>query len=423
MAIEKGSMGDPEVLVLRYLDDPRPDLKDLVLLECAPLVERVARRFAGIEAFEDLVQVGYIGLLNALTKYDPSAGVKFNTYATYLVAGEIKHYLRDRSQTIRHPAWLQELRHKVNKTSRVLQYRLGREPTEAEIGYELKIPETTVHEVLLSAETTRVASLDAMPADDDGDSEVERLDASDFCPQQLGVEDRLLLESAMRQLRDLERQVLVHFHFDAMNQTEIAAKLGISCNYVSHILRQSLGKLRAILVSEEEKDRVLRRQSVSLDYDVIDSATGVYTEACFRSRLEEELHRASCDGGAVAVVLIDVDGLDSLKSFYGKQSVDDFMVDAAEFLKSQVRRLDIVARWGANGFAILLPTTGSSAMHLRKRVESRIGTWIASRFSAAGSLAVRLGTASFPEDGRSGKDLLEFAKASTFLQEQSRKAA
>lgn len=423
MAQSIGFQEDPEGLVLRYLDDPRPDLKDLILVQYAPLVERVARRFSGIEQYEDLVQVGYIGLLNALTKFDREAGVRFNTYATYLVAGEIKHYLRDRAQTIRHPAWLQELRHKVTKTGRVLQYRLGREPSEEEIAHELGMPESTVHEVLESAEMTRVASLDAMPADDDGDSEIERLDASDYCPEQLGVEDRLLLESAMKQLRDLERQVLVHFHFDAMNQTEIASKLGISCNYVSHILRQSLAKLRTILVSEEEKDRVLRRQADAIDYDVLDGTTGVYTEAYFRSRLEEEIHRSTGAEGAVAIVVVEIEGLDHLQSFYGRQSVDDFLMDAADFLKNQVRRLDVVARWGESGFALLLPATGSSVTLLQRRVTSRISTWMASRFSAAGSLAVNIGAASFPEDGRNGKELIKRAKPETPSKSCTKQAA
>src|ERR1051325_2330032 len=106
---------DAEGLVLRYLKNPTPDLKDLIMVQYANMVERIARKFAGIEPFEDLVQVGFIGLLNALTKFDPEAGVRFNTYATYLVAGEIKHYLRDRAMTSRQPAWLQELRSKAVK--------------------------------------------------------------------------------------------------------------------------------------------------------------------------------------------------------------------------------------------------------------------------------------------------------------------
>src|SRR3569832_1614411 len=128
---------DPESLVHRYLENGREDLKDLIIMQYSPMVERIARRFSGLEPLEDLVQVGYVGLLNALTKFDVSAGVRFNTYATYLVAGEIKHYLRDRTQTIRHPAWLQELRHKVNRSVSTLQHELGRIPTEREIAENL----------------------------------------------------------------------------------------------------------------------------------------------------------------------------------------------------------------------------------------------------------------------------------------------
>jgi RNA polymerase sigma-B factor len=420
-SIERQS--DAEDLVLRYMEDPRPDLKDLILLEYSTLVERVARRFAGIEPQEDLVQVGYIGLLNALSKFDREAGVRFNTYATYLVAGEIKHYLRDRSQTIRHPAWLQELRHRVNKASSLLHNQLGRDPTEREIAEQLDVSESVVHDVLHTGETLKVASLDALPADDDGDTELDRLDASEFCPEQLGVEDRLVLDQAMKQLRDLERQVLVHFHFDMLNQTEIASRLGISCNYVSHILRQSLAKLRKILIGEDEKDRILRRQTEELDYDVLDAVTGAYTEAFFRSRLQEELHRASSDQSVLAIAIVKVHGLPTLQAFYGQRSVDDFMADSAEFLRNQVRRLDMVARYGESGFAVLLPATSSNVSLVCHRLVRRVEAWMVSRFNAASSLKVEIGHAAFPEDGKSIAELLKAAEPKAVESEGSRKAA
>ena len=172
MSESLGLHQDAEGLVLRYLKDPKPDLKDLIMVQYANLVERIARRFSGIEPFEDLVQVGFIGLLNALSKFDPDAGVRFNTYATYLVAGEIKHYLRDRSQTIRHPAWLQELRHKVNRTSGVLQQSLGRMPSNREVADELGVSETAVQEVFQTQEMLRVASLDsAAQGEDEGNAQ------------------------------------------------------------------------------------------------------------------------------------------------------------------------------------------------------------------------------------------------------------
>ena len=398
---------DTEGLVLRYLRDPKPDLKDLIMVQYAGLVERIARRFSGIEPFEDLVQVGFIGLLNALTKFDPEAGVRFNTYATYLVAGEMKHYLRDRSQVIRHPAWLQELRHKVNKAGNMLTQSLGRMPTEREIAEELSISESAVTEVFQTQEMLRVASLDApAQADDDGSSDVEKLDASAFCPEQLSVEDRVLLEQAMKQLRDLERQVLLLFHFESKNQTEIAAELGISCNYVSHILRQSLAKLRKILTAEEEKDRILRRQSNSFDYDVIDAETGAYTESYFMGRLQEEMHRASSGDSQVALVMIRFNGLDGMRRFYGEQSVRDFLSDAAEFFKDNLRRLDVVARFGETGFGIILPATAHNINLVRKRLLGKAAQWMSGRFAADGGVTLEIGQAASPADGRTAAELL-----------------
>jgi RNA polymerase sigma-B factor len=410
MSTQTQDRADPEELVARYVEFPRPELRDLIMREFAGLVERTARKFSGVEPYEDLVQVGYIGLLNALSKFDPSAGVRFNTYATYLVAGEIKHYLRDRAQTIRQPAWLQELRHKVNKTAGVLQQSLGRVPTEREIAEAVGVSENAVQEVYQTQELLRVASLD-QPAgiEEDGANELDRIDAGDFCPEQLSVEDRLLLEGAMGQLRELERNVLTQFHFESKSQTEIANNLGISGNYVSHILRQSLAKLRKILVSEEEKDRLLRRQSQSIEFDVVDRATGAYTESFFRNRLEEELHRASANASGVALILVRFEGLEALGRFYGEQSVLDFLADAAEFFRGNLRRLDIVARYGENGFGILLPLSEANVDVVKTRLLHRIAEWTRSGLGNAGSIRVELGQAQAPQHGRNGSQLINAA--------------
>ncbi|MEZ5163923.1 MAG: sigma-70 family RNA polymerase sigma factor [Fimbriimonadaceae bacterium] len=415
--------GDAEALVLEYMANPRPDLKDLIIVHYSGMVERIARKFRGVESVDDLVQVGYIGLLNALGKFDPEAGVRFNTYATHLVAGEIKHYLRDRSQTIRHPAWLQELRHKVNKTANLLQTELSRTPTEREIADSLGVSEASVREVYSTQDMLRVASLDATPNDDDdSESDVDRLDANLVGPDQVSVEDRVLLEGAMQQLRDLEREVLVMFHFDALNQTEIASQLGISCNYVSHILRQSLTKLRRILQEEESQERVLRR-SVPDDKSVMDDETGIYNEDYFRSRLSEEVHRACSTEDVCAVVLVEVNGLGALADFYGQTSVQDFMVDVAGFLKGCVRGLDIVARNGSTGFGIILPGTGSNVNQVVERIQSRANKWLVGRVANGGSVRLEYGFASAPDDGRTAADLLKSALKRSQLCEEGQQAA
>lgn len=397
---------EAENLVLKYVADPRPDTKDLVIVHYSGMVERVARRFSGVEPVDDLVQVGFIGLLNALSKFDPQAGVRFNTYATHLVAGEIKHYLRDRSQTIRHPAWLQELRHKVTKAATTLQAELGRTPTNLEVAEHVGVSESAVQEVYATQEMIRVASLDVTPGDgEEGDSDLDRIDSAIFNPEQVSVEDRVLLETAMQQLRDLERDVLCLFHFDALNQTEIASRLGISCNYVSHILRQSLGKLRKIL-SNEGIDESGVMAPVTEQASVLDSETGLYSEDYFRSRLTEELHRACSSGGTCSVINIDVSGLSSLGEFYGDSAVTDFLTNVGSFLKTNVRALDIVCRNGETSFGIILPGTGRSVDNICARIETRIRQWVASRTVSPNKVTMEMGYATIPDDGRTVADII-----------------
>ena len=276
--------------------------------------------------------------------------------------------------------------------------------------------------MIVTQDLLRVGSLDSMQnPDDDSESEIDKIDAAQFSPEQLSVEDRVVLEAAMSQLRHLEKQVLTMFHFDAMNQTEIAAKLDISCNYVSHILRQSLSKLRKILTTEETKDRMLRRQETTGEADVVDAASGAYTEAYFKTRLEEELHRASFEKTVVALMLVDFQGLEGLRKFYGEQSVLDFLSDATEFFRDNVRRLDVVARYGATGFAIILPSGGKNIQLVKDRLHNRLMDWVSGRYGSTGAIQTLIGESISPVDGKGATELT--AKAHALMSESRRMAA
>lgn len=400
---------EQDALVLRYLERPRPELRDLILVQFSPLVERIARRFSGLEAQEDLVQVGFVGLLNALSKYDPAAGVRFNTYATHLIAGEMKHYLRDRSQTIRQPAWLQELRHKVNKVVGLLQAEYGRQPSAAEVATVVGISTSAVEEVFQTQEMLKLTSLDQAVGEDDS-SDIDQLDSGDFCKEQLSVEDRVVLESAMQQLRDVERDVLTLFHFDALNQTEIANRLGISCNYVSHILRQSLGKLRRILTAEHEKEFRLRKAvDTTVDSDSVDPLTGVYNENYFFMRLQEECQRASSQGGNMGVIRVEFDGVEVLGSYYGQAFVEDFLLDVADFLKENIRRIDVLARVEKSGFAVVLSATALTSEVIAERLRSAMEEWFETRQAPRGPVQICFGSSNYPENGTSPVALFEAA--------------
>ena len=409
---------DPEALVADYLATRSNDLKDMVILEFAPTVERIARRYAINEPVDDLIQVGYIGLLNALSKFDPNAGVRFTTYATHLVTGEIKHYLRDRSQTIRQPAWLQEVRHKIRKAVTQLQASNGALPTAHQIAHATGLPMSQVEDILAQQDISKLVSLDAATMEDeDGDTELERLSAGILEPEQLDVEERMVLAEAIKKLRDLEQEVLVLFHFESLSQTEIAHRLSISCNYVSHILRQSLSKLRRILAEEERQDRILRAEFGQIE-SVVDPGTGVYDSTYFHNRLNEEVHRHS-GNAPVSVVMVSFQGLSSLRAFFGSEGVEEFMHDAAALIKGSVRALDIVCRSGDAEFGIILPQTGENAFVVRDRFRSKLNSWVSTRVAGAAQIRYAVGSATAPGDARTAKELVAAATASAWSGEQA----
>lgn len=415
---------DPEFLVAEYVKAPSSALKDQITLHYSGMVERLARKFSGIEPFEDLVQVGYIGLLNALSKFDPEAGVRFNTYATHLVLGEIKHYLRDKTGTIRHPAWLQELRHKVQKASAKLQGELGRTPTEEEIAREAGVTEDAVRDALATADLLKVASLDGgMGDEDESESDIDRLDGGLISSDSVSMEEKMVLHHAISQLRELEQEVLVLFHFDSLNQTEIAGRLGISCNYVSHILRQCHSKLRKILVVQEAQE--MQAEAVNDDM-VLCSTTGLYSESYLKSRLNEEVHRVMGTEDAVSLVTFELRGLQAYKQFYGAQSASELLADMGDLLKGGVRGLDIVCRMGPGGFAVILPATGMTAETAKKRIEQQVRPWLEVRVGRGSAMKLLVGWSTAPNEAASAKSLIEMAKqrgVDSSQEDEVRKAA
>lgn len=394
-----------EHLVQEYVRTRDTDVRDRIVRLHTGMVERIARRYAGLEPHEDLVQAGFLGLLNALNMFEPQKGVRFNTYATHLVAGSIKHHLRDKTKIIREPAWLQEVRHRVNRTAAQLQQEFGRGASPEEIANRTGLPKETVEEVLSTDDLFRVASLTAPPSSEEDDG--EQFDLGDDGRDQISVEDRSVLENAFQQLRDLERTVLGLFHFEDLNQTEIAARLGISGNYVSHVLRQATARLRAIFANDDRVGRALMKSEGDPQTDVLCEETGAYMEAYLLARLDEECARASCNDSVVGFVHVRFDGLDSLSTFYGPTAVMSFLADAAEFLRAGVRRLDMVGRLGSTGFGIILPGAGESVASVRERLASRLTAWVRRSVGSSNSVRVMIGDAYYPANGRNAKRIVE----------------
>jgi RNA polymerase sigma-B factor len=208
-----------------------------------PLVEHCARRFGNRgEPLEDLVQVGTIGLIKAVDRFDAERGVEFSTYATPTILGEIKRHFRDKGWAIRVPRRLQELRMSISTATADLSQSLGRSPTPREIAERLGLGIEEVLEGLESAHAYATLSLDA-GEEGEGASMLETMGADDFGLEHVEIRESLrpLLES----LPPRERKILVLRFFHQKTQSQIAEEIGISQMHVSRLLSQTLSRLRA----------------------------------------------------------------------------------------------------------------------------------------------------------------------------------
>ena len=222
---------------------------DLVTLHI-PLVQYLARRFRDRgEPIEDLTQVGMIGLLKAVDRFELERGVELATYATPTVIGEIKRHFRDKGWAIRVPRRLQELRMSLGQATSELSQRTGRSPTVAELATHLGISEEEVLEGLEGAQAYSYTSLDAhVGSSEDSGSLADLMGADD--PAMETIEYRESLRPLLAQLPARERRILVLRFFHGMTQTQISEEVGISQMHVSRLLTKSLGVLREGLLED-----------------------------------------------------------------------------------------------------------------------------------------------------------------------------
>jgi len=220
--------------------------RERLIEEHLPLVESLARRYVRRgEQLEDLVQVGTIGLIKAVDRFEPARGVGLAAFAVPNIVGEIKRHLRDRCDPIRVPRRYQETCARMRSTRRQLTASLQRNPTTAELAEAADLDENELAEAMRAEQARAPLSLaDAGPAV----SADEIFDSS---------EDRLLISRGLRSLYRQERLALRYRYFWDLSQAEIAARLGISQTQASRLLASGLAKLRDDF---EGKSRCAARQ-------------------------------------------------------------------------------------------------------------------------------------------------------------------
>jgi len=251
---EAGGAGAGEQELFTALRSRREaSVREQAICRYLHLVPPLARKFRDFkESREDLVQVGYVGLIKAVDGFDPCQGVKFITYATHCIIGEIRHYLRDKSESIRRPRWLSSLSRRVSEYIETYMQTSRKLPSLKEIAAALNIEEDGIIEIL---KMKSIVSLNAMEEEKGGSIALRKIKSLRYETLRLPVEDRITLMNAVEHLKGLEQKIIYLFFYMDLTQTQIADKTGLSHKKVSRVLNKSLLKMKDFLTMDIWPDR------------------------------------------------------------------------------------------------------------------------------------------------------------------------
>jgi RNA polymerase sigma-B factor len=252
--------GDRELL-RRYHEEGDLSAREQLIEQYLSLVRSLARRYAYRgEQLDDLVQIGCIGLIKAIDRFDIDRGVELTTYATPNIIGEIKRHFRDKGWSVRVPRGLQELNVQLSRLVEELTVQLGRSPTISELSEASGADEEDVLEALESGRAYTSLSLSGGGGSEDDDS----LDPMETIGEEEHryeiSEEWAVIAPGLRVLDDRERKILHLRFFQGLTQSQIAQQVGISQMHVSRLIRRSLEKIRAEIAAE---DRDVRRRASS----------------------------------------------------------------------------------------------------------------------------------------------------------------
>ncbi|MGB0560252.1 MAG: RNA polymerase sigma factor SigF [Spirulinaceae cyanobacterium] len=243
-------------LLAEYRQTPSPQLRNQITQLNLGLVHKEAHRWTQqcSESWEDLVQVGVLGLIRAIERFDLQRGCAFSSFAMAYIRGEIQHYLRDKSPSIRIPRRWLTLRQQAQKVSRQLARELHRPPTDAEVAIALDIPLEQWQAIKLAYSNQEPVSLD-MPVNETDDGQLNLVDLvadPQYRSFQLAQDDRLRLQQALVQLEQKTRDILEFVFLHELTQKEVADQLNISVITVSRRLKKGVTALRNLMLKGED---------------------------------------------------------------------------------------------------------------------------------------------------------------------------
>ena len=237
------------------VDNKSQKITDDCIIKYQPLVKNIAYKFKNSgEPLEDLEQLGYIGLINAINLYNQQRKVKFETYASWFISGEIRHYIRDKHQAIKIPHWITELNTKIDEFIVKYKEEIKQVPSLKKVAEEFNLTEEGVKEVLKARDVVHVVSIDQDNRNYDYNEypALEKIKNNHYKSFQLPIEDLIALDLALNKLKNLQRKVVNYIFIKDLTQEKIAKKLAISQRQVSRIKNEALKSLK----KELEKDNL-----------------------------------------------------------------------------------------------------------------------------------------------------------------------
>ncbi len=246
----------------------RKQLQNIIVLACMPLVKRIARGLArrSTDPVEDIIQVGSVGLVKAIHFYNPDVSENFRTYATYLITGEIRHYLRDKATMIKAPREIYELSYRVNMLISKLRDNEGNEPSLDALADELDVPVKRVKEVFDIDRRKQTISLDQaiMNSNDNGFSLFDKIADDNYYNLEKFQEDKIIINDAVNRLDTQLKEVIKLFFYEDLSQTQISGILNISQMQVSRRLKKAQKQLLELL-APNYKDEITLKESLIKD--------------------------------------------------------------------------------------------------------------------------------------------------------------
>jgi len=249
-------------LLMKHKNSQDNKIRDKIVDLNITLVRKIAHGLArrSSDPVDDLIQIGSIGLIKAIDYFNPDAGARFTTYATHLITGEIRHYLRDKTSMIRAPRELQELSFRINKIVHKLRSEFGRDPSNLEIAEVLQdVKPTKIKEAFDVDRRRTLVSLDqSLGSGSVGDNDTYLVDTlMDIKEHKRSDtrEDYMMIKDLMAKLKDNLREIIELIYFKDIPQAEVAERLGISQMQVSRRLKKATAALQELISGSNQENQ------------------------------------------------------------------------------------------------------------------------------------------------------------------------